>query len=466
MADDADLAKAEADALPQLGDGPEQTVEVKFEVKAGIAELVLLDDVPMSEQPTGSGVWRARVGKGDYGLRWLADSGHANEPYTIAVTAPECAAFKPPPLRTDKKGRARGQTKIRVCAPGKGGGGGALAIWTALLLAATPAGAQDAREAQLVTAPSPVAGAILRTVPAPTLYFTAGTEEKRARIEAEIGSWGAGTSGFSRSHLLLSASAPLAGGDEPTVLADLRGLGGATTVSLAMNGWVRGPLGKSEDIEAWCLDARSERRLPGDFQCGEAPGSVFDPAQLSESMLAEHDVIAGGALRFLWSVAGEVGRETVNYLQADNFQPNSAETTPWSVEGRIGTLLFAAGGINLVSAGARLQRSYAVGGAADICTPLGTGGALRCRNRPLGAPTEERETVLDFQLRRFITSKFAINPHLSHAVDGGVTGFELPLYVVANADGALIAGINPSWNNRDDEVRITLFVGKAFDFGL
>jgi hypothetical protein len=462
MADKKQSEAEEIAALPQLGSEPRQTVEVKFEVKAGIGELVLMNDVPLSED-LGSGVWKARVGKGDYKLRWLADSGHDDEAYTVAVTAPECAAFNPPQLRTDKKGRARGHTTIRVCAPGGGGGGGALAVVAALLFAVSPATSQ---EAPLVTAPAPVLGATLRTVPAPVLYLTAGTEEKRARIEAEVASWSGGNSEFSRSHLVLAASAPLAGGDEPTVLADLRGLGGATTVSATLNGWTRGPLGTTQAIEDWCVDARDERRLAADFQCGEKPGSIFDAAKLPDLMMAEHDVVAGGELRLLWAVAAEVGRQTVNYLREDDFAPEVAETTPWSVEGKVGTLVNAAGGINLVSVGARWQRSFQVGSPADICTPVGTGGALRCRNRPVGAPAEERESVLDVQVRRFLNPRFAINPHLSYAIDGGATGFELPIYVVANADGALIAGMTPSWNSEDDRVRLTLFVGKAFEFGL
>lgn len=460
MANKKQSEAREAAALPQLGNEPRQTVEVTFEVTAGIGELVLMDDVPLANDMS-TATWRARAGAGEYRLRWLADSGLEHEPYTIAVTAPECAAFEPPQLSTDKEGRARGHTRIRVCAPG-GGGGGALAVLAALLLAASPAAGQ---EAALVTAPAPVLGATLRTVPAPVVYLAAGTEEKRARIEAEVAAWSAGGSGFSRSHLVLAASAPLASGDEPTVLADLRGLGGATTVSATLNGWTRGALGTTQAIEDWCLEARESRRLPADFQCGEKPGSVFDPAKLSDAMLAEHDVVAGGALRLLWAVAAEVGRQTVNYLREEDFSPDAEETTPWSIEGKIGTLVNAAGGINLVSVGARWQRSFEVGAPADICTPVGTGGALRCRNRPIGSPVESRASVLDAQVRRFLSRRLAINPHLSYAPDTGETGFELPVYVVANADGALIAGVTPSWNSEDEEVRLTLFVGKAFEFG-
>ncbi|HEX8452058.1 MAG TPA: hypothetical protein VF647_08175 [Longimicrobium sp.] len=455
MADQDKFTAAEAaEALPQLGGEPRQTVEVKFQVTAGLAELVLMDDVPL-DRDAESGLWRARAGQGDYLLRWLADSGLDDEPYTLAVVGPECAAFKPPPLRTDKKGRARGLTTIRVCAPA--------AVLMSLWMAVHPATAQ---EGPLLTVPAPVAGATLRAVPAPTVYLTAATEEKRARIEAEVGKWSAGAGGFSRSHLVFSASAPLAEGEEPTILADLRGLGGATTASLALNGWVRDPVGRSADLQAWCLEARRHRRLPDTFQCGEVPGSILNPAKLSESMLAEHDVVAGGAFRFLWSIASEVGRETVNYLRADDFEPESEETMPWSVEGKFGTLVNAAGGVNLVSAGARWQQSFAVGAAADICTPVGTGGALRCRNRPIGAPAREREAVLDAQVRSFLTRRLAVNPHLSYGVNGGEIGIELPIYVVANSDGALIAGINPSWNSKTDRGRLSIFVGKAFDFGL
>lgn len=471
---------------PKFGNEPREELKVKFEVKQGIAEVVTLNDQPLRQSTDGK-EWTGLVGAGVYVLRWIADSGLEDEPYTIEITAPEKDKWKPKKaMRTASDGhvdsyvtRQFGASGAKASTPADSGtiiGFVALCLFFGTFSSAA-AQSVDSAYARVdpVTRVAPPGTTLTPIADLAAIYLTAGATDKKVSVEAQVQSWMRGTDGIASRRLKLSGAAPLDEEASTTTLGDLRGPQAGTEVSATLSGFRRDEAGETASLLAWCQRSRTANQLPADFACGAQGEEPFDYAELS-SLAASGKVrpevfrtyrqLAGARLRNLWSLTGTIGRTKFNYFEENTFAHQSTDETPWSVEGTYGQLWRLLGGVNLVAAGLRYERSYKAGSKSNICVPLGSGGATQCRNQPVGAPAAGEAWVANVQARRFLSPRLAVNPKVSFRIDDEVIGLQMPIYFAGPADGGLIAGLLPSWNSEDDRFSLSLFVGKAFRFGI
>jgi hypothetical protein len=474
---------------PKFGKEPREELKVTFEVPAGVGEVVSINGRPLQRAADGK-TWNALVGKGVYILEWVADTGLGGTEYHIEITAPEALKWKPnPKLRATQSGRIDTFMTIRVGSAGTGPQPASAmpllgSIVLLFFLAGVPFSAsaqttdalQTAEHVTILTGGSaPPRTTAVPIVDAAALYLTAGSAEKKVSVEAQVQSWLTGMDGVESRRLVLSATAPLDEKSPSTTVGDLRGPSNGATVSATYAGFSR-RRGESSALRlAWCLGLVAQAKLPNDFSCGDKPGLPFDQtrlAQLAKSDPARYSelnaIYERGAreLRGVWSVAAEVGRSDYNYFQAGTLVHDTTVAIPWSIGGSWGRITRAFGGINLISGGLRYEHTFTPGASTQICVPLDTAGVEECRTQPIGAPAEKHAWVADIQARRFLGARLAANPKISLRLNDGVWGIQVPIYFAGPADGGLTAGALPSWNSEDDQFQLSVFVGKAFKFGL
>lgn len=283
-----------------------------------------------------------------------------------------------------------------------------LAVILAALLAKTPLAGQDAEAARealredLVT-PSPVAP--IRSG-APSFFLSGSTGETTASVEAGMEVLDDPT--FGSVFATLGLSAPLSEGDE-TVLGDLEGLSGGTRLSLSLTGihwpWVF----DEEVVSAWCQAKITEGRVPSNTECGDE----FDLTPLAErdrALEREYYREVDTSVPVLYELSASVMPEEMNYLDATTLEPGTRNGTSGSLGASIGRFF----GTQLLAVGYRHEVTFTQSPQTEICTPLGTEGALRCRNARLGKPSRGESGVGSVQARGFLRRTLAWNPRLTY----------------------------------------------------
>jgi hypothetical protein len=84
----------------------------------------------------------------------------------------------------------------------------------------------------------------------------------------------------------------------------------------------------------------------------------------------------------------------------------------------------------------------------------------------VGAPTADEGTVLNAQIRRYLSAAVGVNPQVVYRPDGRRWSADLPVFFISNGDGSLIGGISPGYSSTGQKWSLRLFVGTAFGFRL
>ncbi|WP_153067357.1 hypothetical protein [Steroidobacter cummioxidans] len=115
--------------------------------------------------------------------------------------------------------------------------------------------------------------------------------------------------------------------------------------------------------------------------------------------------------------------------------------------------------------GFQYERSYKAGKQTQICAPINGTTAMQCSNASMGAPVEKTSKIAFIEVRRMFSKlPIAISPRIEYDTDESEFAVSLPVYLIADADGALTAGLKIGWSGEDDDIGVGVFVGKAFSF--
>lgn len=320
--------------------------------------------------------------------------------------------------------------------------------------------AQTADEANAVvqkTLVTPSASASIRSgVP---LFFLEGNADKsNARIEGGFRVTDDPT--FGRLYATLGLTAPLSSDEsEPTVFGDLGGLTGGTTISLSITGQRWRWASTAAQNTAWCKLQVQRGRVASSTDCDnfDLTDVVGDDRSLERAFY--HEVAPSQPL--LYEVSARYQPEELNYLDATTFLPASLERGSGSVGVSVGRFFVN----QLVSVGYRYEVAHQEGPSAEICIPVGTDGALRCRKAPLGRPVRRESSVGSAQLRGYFGRNLAWNPQFTYRFKDQEWGVQVPLYFVPNEAG-LVGGVTPAYNSVDHKWTFSVFFGKTFSIGL
>lgn len=335
----------------------------------------------------------------------------------------------------------------------------ALALLAAACVAArTPAAAQTAEEGeavlrqQVLVTPSPTAP--IRGG-APSIFLSGSTSKTEASVEGGFRILEDPT--FGSISAVIGLTAPFTE-DSETVFGDLDGLSAGTRLSLSVTG-LRWPWDASgAENTQWCNEKIAQKRIPSGTDC-----VAFDLTPIVEhdpALEREYYLEVDRSVPLLYEISASVAPEEMKYLDATTLEAGTREGTAGSLGASIGRFF----GSQLVAAGYRHEVAFDQSPETEVCTPLGTDGALRCRNARLGEPSRRESGVGSLQVRGFIRRNLAWNPRLTYRFSGSDWVVDVPLYFVPNDEG-LIGGIAPAYSEDGGWV-VRVFIGKAFRTGL
>ena len=193
--------------------------------------------------------------------------------------------------------------------------------------------------------------------------------------------------------------------------------------------------------------------------------TIADPTDLSTNDITEHRGAILDALGFGRGI--KLFDLEAKYAAPKTFEFRSPTDLTKATERHDGYSISASAGIlplrkAFYFAGVTYRHEVEYKGKAEqqICTPLGTGGALQCSNLVLGAPAKKETHLGQVEMRRYFRNgTLAINPRYSYDFEGEVSGAELPFYFLRDETGRLNGGISVGWRSDTEEYVVSAFVG-------
>lgn len=155
---------------------------------------------------------------------------------------------------------------------------------------------------------------------------------------------------------------------------------------------------------------------------------------------------------------GTFSQPAFAYRDSAAFVRRSVAHTAYAIEGGAGyrwTSIAVQGAV-------RWEQSYRARGAQNICTPapFGPPGTQSCDNMVLGAPHNQDRAVVSASGAWSIGGNGALRLTVSHDLRHGLTGVDLPVWVMSNAAGGLAGGVRFGYRTDDRQLTIALFVAE------
>jgi hypothetical protein len=321
--------------------------------------------------------------------------------------------------------------------------------------AAAAAVPRDTEEAVNAQAFSGATGANLSsTVNAAPVVSIEGTQDDKT-AKAQIG--------FQYGALAITVGATAKVGDAgaPTALADLNGLRNKTTAQFGLlwSKWRNGISGDVNQILGPVCDHYAEvtgRAEGTDFKCrlGWFKRDRTEAGKAAYDELIEK--LTPGEIFFVGANA-TVAPERFKFVDADDLAPAPSEThTSWSVSG-VGGVVFRTNTVAAVSY--TREVAFSAGDPAQVCTPVGSAGALACTTRAVGAPGDDRTNRLSIEVKQFFGANFALAPKVNIDVSDQILGIEVPIYLIQDKKGGLTGGVTLGWRSDTKAFTASAFVG-------
>jgi hypothetical protein len=146
------------------------------------------------------------------------------------------------------------------------------------------------------------------------------------------------------------------------------------------------------------------------------------------------------------------------YRDTATFTTRSVGHTLYAIEGGAG---YRWGTVALEGA-VRWEQSYRARGSQNVCTPASFGppGTETCANMVLGAPFSSNRTVASVSGAWSIGGNGAARITISHDLRHGITGVDLPVWVLTNPAGGLAGGVRFGYRTDSRQMSMALFVSE------
>ena len=109
----------------------------------------------------------------------------------------------------------------------------------------------------------------------------------------------------------------------------------------------------------------------------------------------------------------------------------------------------------------RVERSFEGQDAQNLCAPasVGPSGTLACGDLVVGEPSKVTKNVISVEQWLALGGVAGIRLKIARDVDAGVTGFDVPIYVLPDGKGGLGGGFRAGYRTDDKRFRFSAFVG-------
>lgn len=289
---------------------------------------------------------------------------------------------------------------------------------------------------------------------APALSFEGAQDDKIVRGQIGVQ--------YGRFTLTAGAKTNVTKGaaERPTTLADLDGLRNKTTGEFSLYGshW----LGRGEDpnnvLDAPCNQFAEEtgKKEGTDFKCRLGWFAKDSSAAGRRAYDTIIDALSPRAILFVGG-NGNIAPEEFKFVGKTDLKVAKEMHTSWSVSGVAGIALKT----NMVIAASyRRAVAYQAGDKAQVCSALGSTGSTTCAEKVLGGPGgPDKTNVVSFEVKQFFGGGFAVAPKINRDFTNGVTGIQIPIYVLQDKNGGLTGGITLGWRSDTKAFTASAFVG-------
>jgi hypothetical protein len=155
---------------------------------------------------------------------------------------------------------------------------------------------------------------------------------------------------------------------------------------------------------------------------------------------------------------GTFSQPTYAYRDTAAFARRSVSHTAFAMEGGAGYRWASVA----LQAAARWEQSYRARTPQDICTPapFGPPGTESCANIVLAAPRRYERAVVSASGAWSIGGNAAMRLTVAHDLRHGVTGVDLPVWVMSNTAAGLAGGVRFGYRTDDRNFTVALFVAE------
>jgi hypothetical protein len=182
---------------------------------------------------------------------------------------------------------------------------------------------------------------------------------------------------------------------------------------------------------------------------------LTDSKQRAEFVKASHAADAP----VIVNAGASVGRNGFKYLDSVTLTSSSIARTDWSANVSVGRY---SPGTGYVAVGYEYQQRFQGGSASQVCLPIGSTGALQCKNAVVGAPKENTLNIGSVEWRRFLPGGHAaVDVTVARDFDDEVTAVDVPFYFISSPGGGLTGGARASWRSDTKDVAVAVFIGTA-----
>ncbi|HEV8411404.1 MAG TPA: hypothetical protein VGQ30_12905 [Gemmatimonadaceae bacterium] len=157
-----------------------------------------------------------------------------------------------------------------------------------------------------------------------------------------------------------------------------------------------------------------------------------------------------------YSLAGAFSDPSFAYRDSTALAKRSVDHAGYSLEADIGTRTASAAW----HLGLRADRSYHARTSENICTPasFGPSGTTTCASLIVGAPTSVEHVVVSAGAAWSFGGNGAARVTISHDMQHGVTGVDVPVWVIPDAKSGPAGGVRFGYRTDDKHITVSLFV--------
>lgn len=312
------------------------------------------------------------------------------------------------------------------------------------------------------------------------LGATTDTSSVAVRLSRTVSGGGPDFDSFTT--LALTASAPLASSG-PSDLGTLDGFVNSSKLRFQFSRYIRRVSSPSAQpgyaalVERFRVRCRARGGPAADCDSSIFRSDLFNTyaPELETEFIALGHMTPGPDPRVDWSahaygLEAAVGYRKFNYLLAQPARFEQQVRVPWSAKAFFSWLPDVRR--DSWTGALEYQRSFKEGTSGTICPANPTGVEQACLTGALGSPALTERLIASLEYRRLL--RFGENAFLpsiglsamfSYDTLNNNFGFDLPVYLAANADGQLTGGIRFGYRSNDnekDDYVLGVFVGTAF----
>jgi hypothetical protein len=272
-----------------------------------------------------------------------------------------------------------------------------------------------------------------------------------------------------------------------TKIATLDGLANGFQAKFKLGGFYS--IATVRDLSPADVDALEKIQQAAEAACAEVPGNTQAKCSLANNqqgpfiqqyardLYPKYEMTQivphHGLLGIAYGAQAAVGYDTFTSYSAGTLAKSTQNSEPWSTGVYVGIMPASGDYVtypSMITFAATYQSAYQAQSSKTMCDAMGAG--ISCATGSFGAPTHTEKYLLSLDMAQQLKIPLpgsakrslpaGIDPLVTYDAKAHVWGVDVPIYVIPNASGALIGGIDLGWTSCKNAFSVGVFVGVPF----